>query len=100
MDKLSERSRPKKKVRQDLSDGTARAAMHQPWNPNYKGLDDWQHARKNAAKGQKTMTFRGVVACMARVRFSEMRNAACVEQWHKTQPDGVSFHRHSLGLPD
>ena len=67
------------------------------WNPNYKGLDDWQLAlRKDAAKAPKTMTFReqylyGVC------EVSEID--ACVERWHKTQPDGVSLQAY-LGLPD
>ena len=67
------------------------------WNPNYKGLDDWQLAlRKNAAKGPKTMTFRerylhGVC------EVSEIDT--CVERWHKTQPDSVSLQAY-LGLPD
>lgn len=67
------------------------------WNPNYKGLDDWQLAlRKNAAKGSKTMTFReqylhGVC------EVSEID--ACVERWHKAQPDGVSLQAY-LGLLD
>ena len=67
------------------------------WNPNYKGLDDWQLAlRKDAAKGPKTMTFRerylhGVC------EVSEID--ACVERWHKTQPDGVSLQAY-LGLLD
>ena len=67
------------------------------WNPNYKGLDDWQLAlRKNAAKGPKTMTFRerylhGVC------EVSEID--ACVERWHKAQPDGVPLQAY-LGLLD
>ncbi len=67
------------------------------WNPNYKGLDDWQLAlRKNAGKAPKTMTFRerylhGVC------EVSEID--ACVEQWHKAQPDGVSLQAY-LGLLD
>ena len=67
------------------------------WNPNYKGLDDWQLAlRKNAGKAPKTMTFRGRYlhgVC----EVSEID--ACVERWHKTQPDGVSLQAY-LGLLD
>ena len=67
------------------------------WNPNYKGLDDWQLAlRKDAAKGSKTMTFRERYlhgAC----EVSEID--ACVERWHKAQPDGVSLQAY-LGLLD
>lgn len=67
------------------------------WNPNYKGLDDWQFAlRKNAGKAPKTMTFRerylhGVC------EVSEID--ACVERWHKAQPDGMSLQVY-LGLLD
>lgn len=67
------------------------------WNPNYKGLDDWQLAlRKNAGKAPKTMTFRerylhGVC------EVSEID--ACVERWHKAQPDGVPLQAY-LGLLD
>ena len=67
------------------------------WNPNYKGLDDWQLAlRKNAGKEPKAMTFRerylhGVC------EVSEID--ACVERWHKAQPDGVSLQAY-LGLLD
>ena len=67
------------------------------WNPNYKGLDDWQLAlRKNAAKGPKTMTFRERYLYGA-CKFSEIDT--CVERWHKTQPDSVSLQAY-LGLPD
>lgn len=67
------------------------------WNPNYKGLDDWQLAlRKNAAKEPKTMTFREQYLYGA-CAFSEID--ACVERWHKAQPDGVSLQAY-LGLPD
>ena len=63
----------------------------------YKGLDDWQLAlRKNAGKAPKTMTFRerylhGVC------EVSEID--ACVERWHKAQPDGVPLQAY-LGLLD
>ena len=67
------------------------------WNPNYKGIDDWQLAlRKNAAKEPKTMTFR------ERYLYGACEIAqidACVEQWHKTQPDSVSLQAY-LGLLD
>ena len=67
------------------------------WNPNYKGLDDWQLAlRKNAGKAPKTMTFREQYLYGA-CAFSEID--ACVEQWHKTQSDGVPLQAY-LGLLD
>ncbi len=66
------------------------------WNPNYKGLDDWQLAlRKNAAKGTKTMTFRERYLYGA-CAFSEID--ACVEQWHKTQPDGDDLFDQRLDI--
>lgn len=67
------------------------------WNPNYKGLDDWQLAlRKNAGKAPKTMTFREQYLYGA-CEIAQID--ACVERWHKAQPDGVSLQAY-LGLPD
>lgn len=67
------------------------------WNPNYKGIDDWQIAlrRKQIVKKERIS-----------MNFKEMYlNGMCsfdyidvgIEEWHKRPNDGVSMEDH-LGL--
>jgi ribosomal protein L37AE/L43A len=62
------------------------------WNPNYKGIDDWQLAlkRKQPAKEGCNMNFKERFIC-GLCSFDEISDA--IEAWHETPENGV-------GLPE
>lgn len=67
------------------------------WNPNYKGLDDWQLAIRNQVENKpKEMDFKQRYL-HGRCEFSEVD--AFVQDWHHAPPDGVTLQAF-LGLTD
>lgn len=67
------------------------------WNPNYKGIDDWQlalHRKKIEKKEQINMKFKEMylsgLCC-----FDDIER--CIEQWHSSAEDGLALVDH-LGL--
>lgn len=67
------------------------------WNPNYKGMDDWQLAlrrKKTESKEDQTMNFKEQYL-LGRCGLAHIE--ACIEQWHKLPEDGVQLIDY-LGL--
>lgn len=69
------------------------------WNPNYKGIDDWQLAlrrQKEAQKEAHRMTFKEqYLTGLCTLDHIE----SCTEQWHTLPEDGTSL-RDYLGLTE
>lgn len=67
------------------------------WNPNYKGMDDWQltlRRKKTESKEDQTMNFKEQYL-LGRCGLAHIE--ACIEQWHKLPEDGVQLIDY-LGL--
>lgn len=66
------------------------------WNPNYKGIDDWQlalHRKRMEKKEQKDMDFKKMyLSGMCDYEHIER----CIEQWHSTE--GAEGLAEYLGL--
>ena len=69
------------------------------WNPNYKGIDDWQLALRRKQMEKKSVP---------RLSFKEQYLSGlcgldyievCVEEWHRLPADGISLRKH-LGLTE
>lgn len=69
------------------------------WNPNFKGIDDWQIAlrrKKEIQKGVHRMTFKAqYLDGLCTLDHIER----CVERWHTLPEDGISL-RDYLGLTE
>lgn len=67
------------------------------WNPNYKGIDDWQialHQKKIKTEEYDKVTFKEkYLSGECDLDYMEQ----CVEQWHKQPDGGVELHEY-LGL--
>lgn len=69
------------------------------WNPNYKGIDDWQLAlrrRDRQLREEKQMTFKEKYL-LGLCNFDRLYD--CIEDWHKKKEDGVGLARY-LGLTE
>ena len=67
------------------------------WNPNYKGMDDWQFAlrrKKSELKEDQTMNFKEQYL-FGRCSLDHIE--ACIERWHQLPEDGVPLIDY-LGL--
>lgn len=67
------------------------------WNPNYKGMDDWQLAlrrKKTELKEDQKMNFKEQYL-LDRCDLDHIE--ACIDQWHKLPEDGVALIDY-LGL--
>ena len=67
------------------------------WNPNYKGLDDWQLAirrRDRQQREESAMPFKDKYL-LGLCDFTYLHE--CIEKWHSKQSDGVGLARY-LGL--
>ena len=69
------------------------------WNPNYKGIDDWQLAlrrKKTTHKEAQKMTFKEqYLTGLCTLDHID----SCVEQWHTLSEDGIRL-RDYLGLTE
>ena len=69
------------------------------WNPNYKGIDDWQLAlrrRDRQLLEEKQMTFKEKYL-LGLCCFDTLYD--CIEQWHKKKDEGIGLARF-LGLTE
>lgn len=69
------------------------------WNPNYKGIDDWQLAlrrRDRQLLEEKQMTFKEKYL-LGLCCFDTLYD--CIEQWHKKKAEGIGLARY-LGLTE
>ena len=67
------------------------------WNPNYKGMDDWQLAlrrKKTESREDQKMNFKEQYL-LGRCSLDHIDD--CIEQWHQMPEDGVPLIDH-LGL--
>ena len=69
------------------------------WNPNYKGIDDWQLAlrrRDRQLLEEKQMTFKEKYL-LGLCHFDKLYN--CIEDWHNRKEEGIGLARF-LGLTE
>ena len=69
------------------------------WNPNYKGIDDWQLALRHRDRQlleEKQMTFKEKYL-LGLCCFDTLYD--CIEQWHKKKAEGIGLARY-LGLTE
>lgn len=68
------------------------------WNPNYKGIDDWQLAlkRKETRKKGRPMNFKEQYLC-GLCAFDYIED--CIEEWHERAENGAGLVEH-LGLTE
>lgn len=69
------------------------------WNPNYKGIDDWQLAllrREKRMKEENAMSFKEKYL-IGLCDFDHIYD--CIEQWQKREDDGIGLDRF-LGLTE
>lgn len=69
------------------------------WNPNYKGIDDWQLAlrrRDRQLREERQMTFKEKYL-LGLCRFDQIYD--CIEDWHKKKEERTGLARY-LGLTE
>ena len=68
------------------------------WDPNYKGIDDWQLALKRKREGKEglKMNFKEQYICNL-CNFEQIE--ACIEAWHEGPENGLALAAH-LGLTE